>query len=118
MDRAGQDDAARRIALASALVIALIAAAFGLTIWRYQHSHSSSAYALESRGDALRTQLLVSSFWQEREAMNEYLLNGDPSLPTEVRVVRTRFDNATADLGAGVQTELTLAVLARTANTA
>jgi methyl-accepting chemotaxis protein len=109
------DDASRRIALASALIIALIAAAFAVTIWRYQHSHGASSRALEARAEKLRAEEAGTTFWREREAMNEYLLNGDPAILREIVGLKADFDRTTQGLGADVAAEDALVQKARAA---
>ena len=116
MDRHGQGDASRRIVLASALVIGLIANAFGVTIWRYQDSHNASSRALEARRDALAASDASSAFWHEREAANEYLLVGLAQNLNEVLTERTAFGRATNGLAADDPAEQALVAKARTAN--
>jgi methyl-accepting chemotaxis protein len=112
------NDASRRIALASALIIVLLAAAFGVTIWRYQHSHSASNRALEVRAERLRAEQAALTFWRERESMNEYLLNGDPTILREITAERADFAAATEGLGADVPAEAALVSKAGAANDA
>ena len=112
------DDATRRIAFASALIVALIASAFALTIWRYQHSHGASNRALEVRLETSKSESAATSFWREREAMNEYLLSGDRAIIPEVVAGQSAFQAATDGLGADVPLESALAVASRKANDA
>jgi methyl-accepting chemotaxis protein len=114
----GSNDASRRIALASALIIVLLGAAFGVTIWRYQHSHSVANRALEVRAERLRAEQAVVLFWRERESMNEYLLNGDPVILQEITTERADFDVVTRGLGADVPSEAALVSKAQAANDA
>jgi methyl-accepting chemotaxis protein len=114
----GSNDASRRIALASTLIIVLLAAAFGVTIWRYQHSHSVSNRALEVRAERLRAEQAATTFWRERESMNEYLLNGDPVILQEIAAERGDFAASTEGLGADVPSEAVLVGRARAANDA
>ena len=111
-----RDDASRRIALASALIILLIAAAFAVTIWRYQHSHSASNRALDVRAERLRADQAGTVFWRQRESMNEYLLNKDPAILEELRVEASDFTTATEGLGSDVPSEYALTTAARRAN--
>jgi methyl-accepting chemotaxis protein len=118
MFRGGDNDASRRIAVASALIIALIGTAFAVTIWRYQHSHAASNRALQVRLEDLSAQRAGTTFWREREAMNEYLLNGDPAVLAEIASMKSTFDRVTAGLGADVPAENDLVQRARQANDA
>ena len=112
----GRDDASRRIAFASALIIALIGAAFAVTIWRYQHSHSASNLALQVRQERLAAESAGTLFWREREAMNEYLLNGDPAILPEIADQHRAFTKVIASLGTDVAAENALSVAAGQAN--
>jgi methyl-accepting chemotaxis protein len=118
MDQQRNDNPARRIALASALIIALIAAAFAVTIWRYQHSHSASGRALSAWSDKVRVEQAGTTFWREREAMNEYLLNGEAAILQEVAAERAKFESLTVGLGADDPAEAALVRQARAANDA
>ena len=112
----GSNDPSRRIAIASALIIALIGAAFVVTIWRYQHSHSSSNRALQVRQERLAAQKAGTLFWREREAMNEYLLNRDPAILTEIADEQRAFSQVTDGLGSDVASENALVLRARRGN--
>jgi methyl-accepting chemotaxis protein len=118
MGQGMQDNGSRRIALASALIIALIAAAFAVTIWRYQHAHGASSRALEARADKLRAEQAGTIFWRERESMNEYLLNGDPAILREIAIEKTDFERVTQGLGVDVAAESALVRNERAANDA
>ena len=113
-----RDDASRRIALASALIILLIAAAFGVTIWRYQNSHGASNRALDVRAERLRADQAGTVFWRERESMNEYLLNKDQAILKEIDSEAADFRTASEGLGADVPSEYALTTTARQANVA
>src|SRR6267142_634461 len=112
----GRDDASRRITAASAIIIALIGAAFAVTIWRYQHSHNASNRALEVRQERLTAESAATLFWRERESMNEYLLNGDPGILAEIADEHGSFSRTVDGLGADVQAENARAVSAKNAN--
>ena len=118
MGQKSNDDSSRRIALASALIIALIATGFAVTIWRYQHSRSASAGALQVRAERLLAEEGSTDFWREREAANEYLLNGSGPVLQEVSAFKAHFDRVTQGLGADVPAEAALVAKARAANTA
>ena len=75
---------ARRILFATAVVAPLLIAAIGVGVWRYQHAISEKNVALEVRSERLRASDAAKAFWREREAANEYLLNGSPEVYREV----------------------------------
>ena len=66
-----------RIALAILVVVALLATAVGVTIWRYDHALTASDAAQESASEVALSQAAATTFWHEREAMNEYFLLPD-----------------------------------------
>src|SRR5688572_23565496 len=66
------------VVVGSVAVGAVLAAAVAVTIWRYEDSRRLSREALEARAAQVQVGTIVSSFWHEREDMNEYLLLSDP----------------------------------------
>jgi methyl-accepting chemotaxis protein len=107
---------ARRILLATAVVAPLLIAAIGVGVWRYQHAISEKNVALQVRSERLRASGAATAFWREREAANEYLLNGSPEVYSEVFSQRAAFDAQTDGLGADVPAEAALARAARRGN--
>jgi methyl-accepting chemotaxis protein len=87
---------ARRVATVSAVVIAVIAAALGVTIWRYEAAQSQWDSALDNSGNAGNAASLIAAFWHEREAMNEYLLEPSAALQSEVTGARQQFGRIAA----------------------
>ncbi len=75
--------------------VVLVATAFGLTIWRYEHAQESRKTALSERGDRLRAEEAAKVFWQEREAISEYLITGEPEVLAEIRSLQTEFRRVT-----------------------
>ena len=65
---------ARRILVATLAVVPLLAIAVGISIWRYEHAIARKDAALAARAQATQAAQSESEFWQEREAMDEYLL--------------------------------------------
>jgi two-component system chemotaxis sensor kinase CheA len=88
------DGSARRVAIASAGIIVVIAVAGTVSTWRYEAARSQAAIALDARADALETVAMQAAFWHEREAMAEYLLTGSPSVQAEVTAQHGQFDQA------------------------
>ncbi len=91
--------ASRRVAAVSVAAVAVIAAAIGVSIWRYEDALARSAAAVDARHDAGLTQQLTGLFWHEHEAMNEYLVNPDPVILAEIRNERNQFAATSARLG-------------------
>jgi methyl-accepting chemotaxis protein len=91
----------RRVLIVSAAIVALIAAAVGVTIWRYEYALSASAVTTDAYHDASLTGALSTTFWHEREAMNEYLVDPDPAGLGEVAGLGKEFAVTTATLGIG-----------------
>jgi methyl-accepting chemotaxis protein len=91
--------AARRAAAVSVAAVAVIAAAIGVSIWRYEDALGRSAAALDARHDAGLTQQLTAIFWHQHEAMNEYLVNPNPESLGEIRAERSLFNATSATLG-------------------
>jgi uncharacterized membrane-anchored protein YhcB (DUF1043 family) len=89
---------ARRVAAVSVAVIAVIAAAVGLTIWRYEVALSRSALALEADGDVISSGRLLATFWHDREAMNEYITAPSPGLLREVNMQQVPFSRIAATI--------------------
>jgi hypothetical protein len=92
-----------RIALAIIVLVTLLAAAVGITIWRYDHALAKSGSARVSSSEEYRTQRAETAFWNEREAMNEFLLTRDPEMLAEVEATRAVFRRVEDQLGAGAQ---------------
>ena len=86
------------IGLVAIVSVVLVAAAFGLSIWRYEEAQHHGREALADRADRLRTEEAAKVFWHERDAMNEYLLTRRPEVLTEIDSVRAEFLRLTAGL--------------------
>jgi signal transduction histidine kinase/ActR/RegA family two-component response regulator len=83
------------VGVATSLIVLLLAAAFGGTIWRYEHAQSEARAALELRGDRLRDRAASTVQWHEREAINEYLITGAPGALAEVKAQQAEFARLT-----------------------
>ena len=97
--------------------VLLVATAFGLTIWRYEHAQRSGRTALDERGDRLRAEEAAKIFWHEREAINEYLITGEPDVLAEVRSLQTEFRRVTERVAEGDEIESYALAQVRVANT-
>jgi methyl-accepting chemotaxis protein len=103
MLRAKAQSPVARIALAIIVLVALLTAAVGVTIWRYDHALTKSELAQVSSSEEYRSQKAATAFWNEREAMNEHLLIRDPELLAEIEAMRGEFRRVEDGLGAGAQ---------------
>jgi Methyl-accepting chemotaxis protein (MCP) signalling domain len=92
-------ESARRFAAVSAVVVAVIAAAAAITLWRYEDALSAANTALDARHDARQTAQLNALFWHEHEAMNEYLLNPSSQELREISAQHSAFGMTSASLG-------------------
>src|SRR5712691_833041 len=92
---------ARRVMAVSAVVVAVIATAVAVTIWRYEAAIASSNAALDARKDAVLTTTLVGTFWHQSEAMYEYFAVPSPAFLQQVEAGRNQF----AATAAGLVTE-------------
>ena len=77
-----------RIALASALVVALIAAALLVTVWSYRNALDAHSRADVATGERSVSRAAETYLAREREAMNEYLL--DPRTEVRAEIVTDR----------------------------
>jgi methyl-accepting chemotaxis protein len=109
---------ARRVLAVSVAVVALIATAVGVTIWRYEAAIASSNVAVDANGDAVLTTRLVATFWHQREAMHEYFFTPSPTILREISGQGDRFAGTAASLAVGeAADEARFRVRAATANT-
>jgi methyl-accepting chemotaxis protein len=87
-----------RIALAILVVVVLVTAAVGVTIWRYNYALQESDAAQVSTFEQYSSQKASTAFWHEREAMNEYLLISEADLLDEIDEQRTAFARIKSEL--------------------
>ena len=107
----------RRIVLAIAAVIALLAGAVAMSIWRYEAALNDAAQEAVAHLDQFEEQQATTHFWREREAANEYLL-GVREAEAEIYEEAKLFNTVTATLGADDPAERELVAEARAANDA
>jgi hypothetical protein len=81
----------RRVAFVSAAIIALIAAAAGVTVGLYQVAVSRASSALEDSHDAQIAEALISAFAQERLLMFRYIATGSPAVLNGVHAKHDQF---------------------------
>jgi methyl-accepting chemotaxis protein len=93
--------AERRVIAVSVVIVALIATAVGVTIWRYQDALARSAVATDAYHDAALTSDLSRVLWHEREAMNQYLVAPEPAVLAEANGLRRQFASTSATLAIG-----------------
>ena len=88
-----------KIAYGASAILLLFVGAVWVTAWRYQAALARSDNALATRSEQFRSQQAATAFWQEREAVNEFVFDHDPGLPGEVSSAHARFTAATTGLG-------------------
>jgi methyl-accepting chemotaxis protein len=109
---------ARRVAVMSAVAIAVIAGVILITIWRYEVAVSTWDAAQDEAGDAGGAATLTGVFWHEREAMNEYLLDPSPATLAEIRSQQPLFTSTAAAVTPETPTEISALQLASRGNLA
>ena len=78
-------------AVTSAAVMAVIAAAFGITIWRYETAQTQDRVALAALGTARTAGQLVIEFQDEQDAARRYLSSPSAAALRRVRLERAEF---------------------------
>jgi methyl-accepting chemotaxis protein len=109
---------ARRVALLSAVVVAVIAAAILITIWRYEAAISKWGAAQNEESEAASAAALIGIFWHEREAMNEYLVVPSPRVLGELRSQQSAFTRVAATVTPETPQEIASLQLALRGNVA
>src|ERR1700722_9007138 len=89
-----------KIAYGASAILLLSIGAVGLTAWRYEAALARSSVALATRAQQFRSEQAETAFWQEREAVNEYVADHRPGVLAEVSSAHVRFIAATNGLGA------------------
>jgi methyl-accepting chemotaxis protein len=107
---------ALRILAATVVVVPLLGLAFAVSIWRDQHASARKGAALAATAQALRAQQAVNAFWQEREAMDQYMLTGNQGLLSAIGNDGVAFNTATQGLTANAAEESALITRAQAAN--
>lgn len=110
--------AARQITVACIAIVVLFSTAIGVTIWRSSSAAGLSGDALSARSGALFAGQATGAYWEERAAIDEYLLSGGAAPPTEVAAARASFAVATRGLGSDVPAQAALANRLRARNNA
>jgi methyl-accepting chemotaxis protein len=83
----------RRVALVSLAVVAVIAVAVGVTIWRYEAALDRASVALNDRKNARLAAVLTTTFWEERNALDTYLARPSPVTSAATIKYRDQFRN-------------------------
>jgi methyl-accepting chemotaxis protein len=109
---------ARGILVVAAAVVPLLAIAVGISIWRYEHAIARKDAALTARAQATQAAQAESQFWQEREAMNEYLLTGNKGVLAGVNDLSVEFDSMARGLRPHLVEEAALIEQVQSANDA
>jgi methyl-accepting chemotaxis protein len=64
--------------------VAVFLLSLGVTVWRYEAAIGQHEAALRAAADNLQAQAVLTKFWMEREAMNEYFGSPEASIVSEV----------------------------------
>ncbi|MDX6450627.1 MAG: two-component system, cell cycle sensor histidine kinase and response regulator CckA [Gaiellaceae bacterium] len=88
-----------QVGVATVITVVLLAGAFGVIFWRYEHAQAQARVALLERGDRLRVERAVAVFWHQREAINEFLITRKPAVLSEIRRLQRDFVASTGDVG-------------------
>jgi hypothetical protein len=112
------DDRVRLASIAGAILIVLLAASVIFTVARYDTALGKAKAVAASRASALIAQQAATSYWSEREAMNEYFLLHSADLLAEVDQRSIEFDRVAADLDRTSAAGSTFGARARTGNAA
>lgn len=83
----------RKIALATAAIVAVFLVSLGVTVWRYEVAIGQHEAALTSARESLSAQRVLTKFWHEREAMNEYIAAPSGDIGQEVDEIGRNFLN-------------------------
>jgi hypothetical protein len=113
---------ARRIVVASLAILLLLAAALGVTIWRYESALSRyQSGALEARDDAELVKDAIGFFWQEQAAIFNYAAQQNDQVLVRLDSARKNFvaSLSRVDARTGVESDLRSRALAanRASNT-
>jgi len=101
------------VGLATALSVTLVGTAFAVTIWRYEHAQTNERAARAEADDRVRVEHAAQIFWQQREAINEYLMNGRPTVLHKVSRLQRAFVLATIPVRVGDVIDIRLVTEAR-----
>jgi methyl-accepting chemotaxis protein len=88
----------RGVSLVATAIVMLIAAAGTVAVLRYENALGASAQATASRNDARITEALNATFWQERLAINDYMVNPSPGRLRQLTGQKARFQQLSAQL--------------------
>ena len=113
----GSGNAGRRIVLAIAVAIVVLAGAVGTSIWRYQVALDGAALADEAHEEQIQVAQAITHFWHQSETANEHFL-GIGEAQKEVEAEAMAFALVTDGLGSDAEEEMALVAQARAANVA
>src|SRR5262245_20195920 len=82
---------ALRIVLGSLAILLLLAAAIGVTIWRYESALDKYQEALSAREDARQVENAIAAFWQEQAAIFSYVLQQKKQTLEQLDTARVAF---------------------------
>jgi methyl-accepting chemotaxis protein len=110
---------ARRIVVGSLAILLLLAAAVGVTIWRYESALGKyQNEALSARNDAQRVDDAIAAFWQEQASIFSYVLQQNDETLVRLDSARKDFVQNLAEVHVQTRSEANLRNRALTANRA
>jgi hypothetical protein len=103
-----RDDRVRLASIGGAVLLIALAISVVITVSRYQNALAADRSVSRAHTNALVAQEAVTSFWSERESMNEYIVVPSPALLAEVRQRSAKFDRDVDSLDRSTAAERTL----------
>jgi methyl-accepting chemotaxis protein len=94
----GRQGGLKRSACLIAAVGALALAMIGFSTWRFDVALTRSGFALSEQAHASAAAVLAGAFWQERQAISDYIAVPGPTALTAVTTQHTRFGQLAARL--------------------
>jgi methyl-accepting chemotaxis protein len=89
----------RRVLLAGAAIVVVIACAGGLSTWRYENALAGAKAAIDDRDRSAATSQIAATFWQERLAAEHYLFSPTPAGLAQMVTLHRTLDKLATDLG-------------------
>jgi methyl-accepting chemotaxis protein len=111
-------DRVRLASIAGAVLLVALAISVIVTVSRYENALASDNARGRARTNAFIAQEAATSFWNEREAMNEYFLIPSPEVLSEVREQSSELERIVGRLDRASPAERTLVARAQAGNRA
>jgi methyl-accepting chemotaxis protein len=112
------DDRVRLASIAGAVLIVSLAISVVYTVTRYENALRSDQARGRAHASALVAQEAVTSYWHDREAMNEYMISPSAALLDEVHARTAEFEGIVGRFGPTAGGQAALLARSRAGNTA